>query len=214
MFSRRFAAVVTVVIVLAFVVVAVAPAFAASSAAALPMHAALASSTPADGATVTSADEVVLTFNEDVNPDFVAVRVTGPDGSEVEGDPTVEGRSVRQPLAAALPAGRHQVAYRVVSADGHPVAGTLTFTTAATPASGSPAATETASATAAATPTADAASPTPSTAAAPVSGEADDGIPWLVIAVVGIVAAAVLGALLRLLSRPRTHPDDGRTPPA
>ena len=98
MLSRRFAAVVTIVIVVAFVVAFVAPAFASGSAAALPMHARLSSSTPADGATVKTADQVVLTFNEDVNPDFVAVKVTGPDGPETDGDPSVDGRTVTQAL--------------------------------------------------------------------------------------------------------------------
>ena len=31
----------------------------------------------------------MLTFNEDVNPDFVAVKVTGPEGSETAGKPAV-----------------------------------------------------------------------------------------------------------------------------
>ena len=78
MLSRRFAAVVTIVIVVAFVVAFVAPAFASGSAAVLPMHARLVSSTPADGATVKTAEQVELTFNEDVNPNFVVVEVGGP----------------------------------------------------------------------------------------------------------------------------------------
>ena len=96
------------------------------------------SSAPKDGATVETAQEVVLTFNEDVNPDFVAVKVTGPAGSETAGKPAVDGTAVTQALAADLPAGKHAVTYRVVSTDGHPVSGTVTFTSTAAPASASP----------------------------------------------------------------------------
>ena len=94
--SRRFAVVVTLVIIIAFVVVAVAPAFATAPAApgSFALHARLVSSAPKDGASVESAEQVVLIFNEDVNPDFVAVRVTGPDGSEAEGKPTADGAAV------------------------------------------------------------------------------------------------------------------------
>ncbi|HYN65286.1 MAG TPA: copper resistance CopC family protein [Ornithinibacter sp.] len=213
MLSRRFATIVTIVIVVAFVVAFVAPAFASGTSAGLPVHARLTSATPADGATVERADEVVLTFNENVNPDFVAVRVTGPAGSEAGGDPSVDGRTVTQPLAADLPAGTHQVAYRVVSADGHPIAGTLSFVTTASPAAASPTTTAP-SPTPTTTPSTVAASPTATATTVPASTDAGDGIPVTVIAVVGIVAAAVLGALLLLLARTRPRADDGRTPPA
>ena len=60
MLSRRFAAVVTIVVVIAFVVVAVAPAFATAPAApgSFALHARLASSAPKDGASVESAEQV------------------------------------------------------------------------------------------------------------------------------------------------------------
>ncbi len=174
MLSRRFAAIVTIVIVVAFVVAFVAPAFASGSVAALPLHARLASSTPANGATVTTVDQVVLTFNEDVNPDFVAVEVTGPDGSETDGDPGVDGRSVTQALAVGLPAGEHEVTYRVVSADGHPISGTLSFSTTAAPATASATATPTATPSSTAT-----ASPTVTATTVPVSDDSDGDLPWL-----------------------------------
>jgi hypothetical protein len=54
--------------------------------------------------------------------------VTGPDGSRAtSGKPRVDAATVRQPLATG-PAGDYTVAYRVVSEDGHPVTGELTFT--------------------------------------------------------------------------------------
>jgi len=196
MLSRRFAAVVTIVIVIVFVVVAVAPAFAAATGApgSLALHARLASSAPEDGATVESAEQVVLTFNEDVNPDFVAVRVTGPVGSEAEGKPRAEGAAVTQPLAADLPAGTHTVTYRVVSADGHPVAGTMTFTTTAAAATGSPSATASATPTPSSTVTA-LPSSQPTVGTEPASEASGGGLtPWLVAGGVALLVALAIGA--------------------
>jgi copper resistance protein C len=218
MLSRRFAAVVTIVIVVAFVVAFVAPAFASGSAAALPMHARLASSTPADGATVKTAEQVVLTFNEDVNPNFVVVEVGGPAGAEADGDPTTDGRTITQRLLGDLPAGEHVVTYRVVSTDGHPVAGTFTFSTTAAPASASPTPTPSPTATSTATPeptaSSVAASPTPTATAVPVSDDSDGSLSWPVILVVGAAAAAALALLWRGIRRSRTDADDSPLPPA
>ena len=214
MLSRRFAAVVTIVIVVAFVVAFVAPAFASGSAAALPMHARLASSTPADGATVKTAEQVVLTFNEDVNPNFVVVEVGGPAGAEADGDPTTDGRTITQRLLGDLPAGEHVVTYRVVSTDGHPVAGTLTFSTTAAPASASPTPTDTPAATPEPTASSVAASPTPTTVAVPVSDDSDGSLSWPVILVVGAAAAAALALLWHGIRRSHTGADDDHQPQA
>ena len=202
MLSRRFATIVTLVIVVAFVVVAVAPAFAAAPAS-LALHARLASSAPKDGATVETVEEVVLTFNEDVNPDFVAVKVSGPEGSETAGKPVVDDTAVTQALAADLPAGKHTVTYRVVSTDGHPVSGTVTFTTTAAPASASPSATATATPTP--SPTASAvASPDPTVTADPASDSSGGGAtPWLVVAVITVLAVLGLGAAWRTIGGPK-----------
>ena len=194
--SRRFATVVVLLIVVTFVVVAVAPAF-ASAPASLPFHARIVSSAPVDGATVDTAQQVVLTFNEDVNPDFVAVRVTGPEGSEVHGGPTVDRVAVTQGLATGLPTGQHTVTYRVVSADGHPVSGTVTFTTTAAPSPGS--ASPSVSSTPGASPAASATtSPEPTVTATPASdGSARRGATWAVAAVVTLLAVLGLGAARR-----------------
>ena len=52
-----------------------------------------------------TAEQVVLTFNEDVNPDFVAVKVSGPEGSETAGKPDGR-RHGSDPGAGPRPAGR------------------------------------------------------------------------------------------------------------
>ena len=54
--SRRFATVVTLVIVVAFFLVAIAPAFASPAPGTLPFHARLVSSEPADRTSVETAD--------------------------------------------------------------------------------------------------------------------------------------------------------------
>jgi len=201
--SRRFATVVTIVIVVAFFLVAIAPVFASPAPGTLPLHARLLSSAPADGATLDTVDQVVLTFNEDVNPDFVAVKVSGPEGSETAGKPVVDDTAVTQALAADLPAGKHTVTYRVVSTDGHPVSGTVTFTTTAAPASAAPSATATATPTP--SPTASAvASPEPTVTADPASDSSGGGAtPWLVVAVITVLAVLGLGAAWRTIGGPK-----------
>ena len=96
---------------------------------ALPLHARLTASNPADGSTAGTVPEIVLTFSEEVNASFVAVTVEGPEGDETDGGPAVDGREVRQTLVSGLAAGAHVATFRVVSADGHPVSGTVRFTT-------------------------------------------------------------------------------------
>jgi len=197
MLSRRTATVVTLVIVAAFVVVSVAPAFAAAPAL-LPQHAELVGTTPKDGSTVETAQVVTLTFNEDVNPDFVTVEVAGPSGAETDGPAKTKGVIVTQPLSSDLPAGQHVVTYRVVSTDGHPVSGTVTFTTTAAPASASPSPSASA-ATPTPQPTASVvASPQPTITTAPAAQDSGGGIPaWLLIGGVVLLAALALGAAWR-----------------
>ena len=122
--SQRMKTAVVAVIALLLVFTLVVPAFA---------HAQLISSSPADDASVESADEVTLTFNENINPNFITVAVEGPDGDVADGEPTVSGAVLTQRIAPTT-SGIHALAYRVVSADGHPVTGEITFTLTAVPA--------------------------------------------------------------------------------
>jgi methionine-rich copper-binding protein CopC len=106
-------------------------------------HNVLISSNPADGSTVDKAPSaMVFTFDQPIqNIDPVLV-VTGPNGNVfTDGPPTIDGNVISAPLGAAGPAGLYHAAYRIVSADGHPVTGEITFTlagTAAGTATGSP----------------------------------------------------------------------------
>jgi len=94
------------------------------------LHAALLSSIPADDARLTTAPQSIrLVFSEPVVAELSSIVLTGPNGStsslRVAADPG-DGKVLTGPVAA-LPSGRHRVAWRIVSADGHPVAGTFSF---------------------------------------------------------------------------------------
>nr|WP_232528492.1 copper resistance CopC family protein [Microbacterium sp. MAH-37] len=97
-------------------------------------HDELVSADPAADTTVeTLPAQLVLTFSGDVldAEGATMIQVTDPAGSPVtDGAPTVDGTTVTQPLAAGGPAGVYHVAWKVVSADGHPIAGEYAFTTA------------------------------------------------------------------------------------
>lgn len=93
-------------------------------------HAFLAGSDPADGAQLTTGpSSVTLTFSEAIQEGFDTVTVVGPDGNLWSGDDTsVDGATVSVGVTPLGPVGSYTIAYRVVSADSHPVSGTRTFT--------------------------------------------------------------------------------------
>jgi len=97
-------------------------------------HAALESTFPAKGATVSkSTNRVSMVFGEDIlvlkgkNPN--AIFVTNPRGAVVStGVALVSGTKISEALKTPLQAGKYTVKYRVVSADGHVVSDSYTFT--------------------------------------------------------------------------------------
>ncbi|MBB4929469.1 hypothetical protein F4561_000289 [Lipingzhangella halophila] len=113
-------------------------------------HNTLISSSPEDGETLDSApEEVTLTFSDEVQSgdgtaggtqddgaasegsegSANAIVVTGPGGETYEeGEVRVDGDTASIGLGPLEAAGEHTIAYRVVSADGHPVEDELTFT--------------------------------------------------------------------------------------
>lgn len=96
-------------------------------------HATLLRVDPADGAVLSEAPaEVVLTFSEPVQPVPDRVLVISPDGERVErGDPVLAGHDMTIALEPVSTRGTYLVSYRVISADSHPVAGTVTFSVGA-----------------------------------------------------------------------------------
>ncbi|MFI7014290.1 copper resistance CopC/CopD family protein [Streptomyces sp. NPDC050164] len=97
-------------------------------------HAAVTGSDPAQGAVVDKAPaRISLTFSEQVAMSGDSLRVLDPEGKRVDaGEPSnVSGTTYAVRLHSGLPDGTYTVAYQVVSADSHPVAGAYTFSVGA-----------------------------------------------------------------------------------
>jgi methionine-rich copper-binding protein CopC len=188
---------------------------AAASVAALPLlstpaaaHNYLVSASPAENASLQEAPAAVeLEFNEVVRRTGSGVVVTGPDGQRWDtADAQIIGGTVTQALKPLGPAGDYEVAYRIVSADGHPVTGRLTFTltqegaggaapepTAAPPTTGAP---ESGSAVTPVPADTEPATELDSQAASSASAE-DGGMAWwlpvgVLVVIAGLVAAFVV----------------------
>ncbi|MFD0591956.1 copper resistance protein CopC [Catellatospora coxensis] len=95
-------------------------------------HAHLTSTDPAEGAVLQTAPERILfTFDEAVRAVPGGVQVYGPQGEPVQAQPTVTGAELEVELPARLGDGTTVVTWRVVSEDGHPISGALTFSVGA-----------------------------------------------------------------------------------
>ncbi|HEX3785202.1 MAG TPA: copper resistance CopC family protein [Pseudonocardiaceae bacterium] len=93
-------------------------------------HNVLVGSDPANGASVSvGPSQVRLNFNAPVQFGANYLTVIGPDGAHWEktDNATVSGNSVSTSVAPLGPAGEYKVGYRIISADGHPVSGEVTF---------------------------------------------------------------------------------------
>ncbi|WP_353953212.1 copper resistance CopC family protein [Knoellia sp. S7-12] len=179
-------------------------------------HSRLLSITPADGASLpASPAEIVLTFNETINPQFVTVRVTDGEGGDVVGEnATAQGAKVTLAVGEPIAAGTYSVVYRVVSADSHPISGSTSFTIKGNP-EAPPASTGTASGSATpspsetASPSTSASTPSPSTnAAADVDeaapGDSGDTPVWVwLLVMLGLVGA--IGGTFYAVRRDESH---------
>ncbi|GHJ52305.1 hypothetical protein Nm8I071_16120 [Nonomuraea sp. TT08I-71] len=160
-------------------------------------HNSLTGSDPKNGARVATAPKrIELRFLASPAPATTKITVTGPDNVPAAGGAaTFAGNRVSVPFTPGA-AGLYIVAYRIGSADGHPVSGEVRFTlttgTAAAPPSTSAAPTSAAPSTPAASPATSAASPTPA------ADEADDdgGTGWLWALAVAVALVALGGGLL------------------
>lgn len=117
-----------VLAVLTVVASAVLSALAAPSPAAA--HDVLIGTAPKARSTVTAPRSTVkLTFNDAVQTSFAEVVVTDDAGDELGvGKPDVVDDTVTQRIQPFRSAGAYRVSWRIISADGHPVSGTFTFT--------------------------------------------------------------------------------------
>lgn len=91
-------------------------------------HAVLLGSSPAAEASLdVSPTEIIFNFNENVGPIFI--KILDRTGKEVGdlGEWTVDGNDVITPINSELPNGTYIATYRVISADTHPVGGSVVF---------------------------------------------------------------------------------------
>ncbi|MDA3629033.1 copper resistance protein CopC [Saccharopolyspora sp. WRP15-2] len=106
-------------------------------------HNVLVDSDPKEGAQLSvGPQQVRLTFDQPVRAGegYNTVNVVGPDGTYwTDGQVKVEGNSVTMPVRELGPAGTYTIGYRILSNDGHPVPGKVTFTLTQ-PGKGTPAA--------------------------------------------------------------------------
>lgn len=150
-------------------------------------HNVVISTQPADGASLDAAPQTVtVTFDQPVQNFEPVMKVFGPNGNDfATGPATVLGSTVSVTFGAG-PAGEYRAAYRVVSADGHPVAGEFTFTLAAAAAGD--------------------ATGTPTNAPDPGAAQAESGAQgvgtWVWV-LVGMAAVVLLIALVITLARRR-----------
>ena len=173
-------------------------------------HAELVSSDPVDGAALDAPPvSVSFTFNEDLLPDFVRLIATGPSGDT--GDlvvNAVEGPTARADWPSAAEAGEWTVNYRVVSQDGHPIEGGITFTYAAPepsptadPTSASPAPEPTSEP--APEPTREPAPTDTAISPSPVADVSSPGPSPLAIAAIGLVVLGAAGVVIAMFARRR-----------
>ncbi|OZD07321.1 MprA protease, GlyGly-CTERM protein-sorting domain-containing form [Rhodococcus sp. 06-235-1A] len=93
-------------------------------------HSQVTGYSPADGSALDSSPATAsVSFNEVPQAQFATLNVVGPDGNIwSKGDARIEGQSVVVDVGELGPIGEYTLAYRITSADGHPVSGTATFT--------------------------------------------------------------------------------------
>ncbi|MEU6797113.1 copper resistance CopC family protein [Nonomuraea wenchangensis] len=220
------------VLLLACVAAVIVPPYAAQA------HNVLVGSDPRDGATLTAAPgRVTLVFDQAVRQGYAQIGVTGADGSSwADGDAVVAAERVSVKLKPLPGGGPYVVGYRILSADGHPVTGKLTFTLAPAGAA-SPAPAEStseaaaapdaaASSNAAVTPgaaaTPDAAATSEAVAASDAAGAsgaaaeaaANGGAGMAVVWIVGALVLLAAGTAVALRRTPTPAPATPGTPPS
>ncbi|MFK5689350.1 copper resistance protein CopC [Ornithinimicrobium sp. LYQ92] len=117
---RRRARASALVLALVLAVLGAAPAQA---------HDVLVSSSPADGEVLAvPPPEIELTFSGEIQDISPQVIIAGADGTQIASpEPVVDGTLVTADVEDDLPDGSYVVTWRVVSADGHPIAGRFSF---------------------------------------------------------------------------------------
>ena len=163
-------------------------------------HDQVLSTTPASQEHLDAApEEVSMVFTADILDIGATILVVDDAGADwAVGDMQLEGATATQTVDTAMPNGRYQVRWRVVSSDGHPIAGTLEFAVGEfTASTGSPG---------------DGSTPAPeetlAAATDSTSGRNDPvAPPYVVIGIGGALAGiAVFAVVILLLPRRRSTP--------
>jgi len=174
-------------------------------------HDELIGSSPAAGSEVAQLpDEITLTFSGVLLDEAGTTQVVVTDASGTDltdGDPTLDGTKLTQPLAAGTAAsGIVTVTWRVVSSDGHPVSDQFTFTVAGgadtTPTESSPAE---ASPAATATPAPTGTAPAPTGTAPPADDEGGSPAVWIGAGVAILAALVAVFAATAAAKRRRSE---------
>jgi len=182
----------SLVVVVAGLIAAIAPISAASA------HNQLNSTDPAANSTIATAPSTItLTFEEAPLAEGDFITATSASGEKVAlGAPVVNEDTVTATWPAAASSGTYTVSWRVVADDGHPVAGTFTFTIAGSASPSESASTTSQSASA---------PPSASASLAPTSSESStsNNLVWLVVG--GAALGAGLLALIFSLRSKKTQ---------
>ena len=102
-------------------------------------HAGIENSSPGNGAQLKSAPKaVVLTFAEAIKLDGSSSRLIDQTGAPVPATVKAKGHKVTFTPKSALPAGRYAAAWHLISVDGDPVEGAISFTVKVPNPKGSP----------------------------------------------------------------------------
>lgn len=173
-------------------------------------HDELIGSSPAAGSEVAQLpDEITLTFSGVLLDEAGTTQVVVTDASGTDltdGDPTLDGTKLTQPLAAGIASGIVTVTWRVVSSDGHPVSDQFTFTVAGgadtTPTESSPAE---ASPAATATPAPTGTAPAPTGTAPPADDEGGSPAVWIGAGVAILAALVAVFAATAAAKRRRSE---------
>ncbi|GAA2073779.1 hypothetical protein GCM10009821_10240 [Aeromicrobium halocynthiae] len=168
-------------------------------------HSALIDSDPeADSSIEALPERITLTFNEPLNDIGPAMIVRQGEETVAELEPQIDGPVASAESPTDLPPGDYDVVWRVVSADGHPVSGTISFTLAGDASAPDETAPEPGSETT--EETAPESAPTDEAVADDdTEPAAASSTPWLILGAVALLAAA---ALVLLLLRRRRDNDD------
>ncbi|MER7457957.1 copper resistance protein CopC [Micromonospora sp. NPDC126480] len=163
-------------------------------------HNTLKTATPAKDARLTAPPEqITLEFMQKLNPSFTTITLADAAQQKVPtSEPAVTGTKGTITIDQALTNGAYTVAYRVVSADGHPVQGSYRFTVADPTATAGPEVSAPATSAPAAEPSTTSASP------ASAARDSGDGPGAMVLVGGGILLVVMVAAGAVVVRRRRS----------